>query len=95
MMKVKINLWWLILISGVLSGLAFPPLPLGFLAFFALVPLIKAFCDDEFHNGFEKGLVYGLVLNLAIMYWLALNKGTTWYWATLSMVAAVIFLAMN
>jgi len=95
MMKVKINPWWLILISGVLSGLAFPPLPLGFLAFFALVPLLKAFCDDEFHNSFEKGLVYGLVLNLAIMYWLALNKGTTWYWATLSMVAAVIFLAMN
>jgi len=95
MVKVKINLWWLILISGVLSGLAFPPLRLGFLAFFALVPLIKAFCDDEFHNGFEKGLVYGLVLNLAIMYWLALNKGTTWYWATLSMVSAVIFLALN
>jgi apolipoprotein N-acyltransferase len=29
------------------------------------------------------------------MYWLALNKGTTWYWATLSMLASVLFLSLN
>ncbi|MDD5060824.1 MAG: apolipoprotein N-acyltransferase [Candidatus Marinimicrobia bacterium] len=95
MKKVRINGWLLILMSGILSVLAFPPLRLGFLAFFALVPLIKTFCDDEFHLGFEKGLIYGIVLNLGIMYWLALNKGTDWYWATLSMLSSVLFLALN
>jgi len=95
MKKIRINRWLLILLSGILSVLAFPPLHLGFLAFFALVPLIKAFCDDEFHLGFEKGLIFGIILNLGIMYWLALNKGTIWYWATLSMISSVLFLALN
>ncbi|MFH1214262.1 MAG: apolipoprotein N-acyltransferase [Candidatus Neomarinimicrobiota bacterium] len=91
----KISGWLLVLLSGILTVLAFPPLRLGFLAFVALVPLIKAFTDDEFHFGFEKGLIFGMLLNLGILYWLALNKGTTWYWATLSMLSGVLFVALN
>ena len=45
--------------------------------------------------GFEKGYLFGLLLNLGIMYWLAFNQGTEWYWATLSMIASVLFLALN
>jgi|UPI0003A02BE7 apolipoprotein N-acyltransferase len=85
----------LILISGLLTILAFPPLPTGFLAYFALVPLIYVFWRADFHLGFEKGYCYGIILNLGILYWLALNKGTTWYYATLSMIAAVLFVALN
>jgi len=95
MKKLQFNGWVLIISSGLLTGLAFPPLRLGFLAFVALIPLIKAFSDDEFHLGFEKGLIFGIPLNFIIMYWLALNKGTTWYWATLSMLSSVLFLALN
>jgi len=95
MKKYRINGWLLVILSGILTGLAFPPLRLGFLAFVALIPLMKVFSDDEFHLGFEKGLIFGILLNLIIMYWLALNKGTTWYWATLSMLSSVLFLALN
>lgn len=85
----------LIIVSGILMTSAFPPLPLGFLAYFALVPLIIAFVKDDFHLGLEKGFVFGFILNLGILFWLALNKGTQWYWAALSMVSAVLFLSLN
>lgn len=85
----------LILLSGLLTVLAFPPMPTGFFAYFALVPLIYVFWRADFHFGFEKGYLYGVILNLGILYWLALNKGTVWYYATLSMVAAVLFVALN
>lgn len=87
--------WLLILSSGILTVSAFPPLPLGFLAYLGLVPLMLLFIKEDYHLGFEKGFLFGLLLNLGIMYWLALNKGTQWYWATLSMIAAVLFLALN
>ncbi len=84
-----------ILLSGIMTVFAFPPFPSGFLAYFALVPLIYTFWRADFHFGFEKGYFYGFVLNFGILYWLALNKGTTWYWATLSMLSAVFFVSLN
>lgn len=87
--------WVLICSAGLLTVAAFPPSPLGFLAYFSLIPLIILFIKDDFHLGFEKGYFFGLILNLGIMYWLAVNKGTMWYWSVLSMVASVLFLALN
>ena len=81
--------------AGLLTVAAFPPLPVGLFAYGALLPLMLAFIKDDYHLGFEKGYLYGLVLNLGVMYWLAVNKGTQWYWAGLSMLAAVLFLALN
>lgn len=87
--------WVLIGSAGLLTVAAFPPSPLGFLAYFSLIPLIVLFIKDDFHLGFEKGYFFGLILNLGIMYWLAVNQGTEWYWSTLSMIASVLFLAFN
>jgi len=87
--------WILILISGLLTVAAFPPSPLGFLAYFSLVPLIFVFVKDDFYLGFEKGFLFGVILNFGVLYWLAFNKGTEWYWALLSMISAVLFLALN
>lgn len=87
--------WFLILLSGLLSVAAFPPSPLGFLAYVALIPLIHAFVRDDFHLSFEKGYLFGILLNFGVLYWLAVNKGTQWYWALLSMISGVLFLALN
>ncbi|MBU0712767.1 apolipoprotein N-acyltransferase [bacterium] len=87
--------WLLILSSGLLTVASFPPLPLGFLAYISLIPLMLLFLKEDYHLGFEKGYLFGLLLNLGIMYWLAFNQGTDWYWATLSMLAGVLFLALN
>jgi len=87
--------WFLILSSGILTVASFPPLPLGFLSYIALIPLMLLFLKEDYHLGFEKGYLFGLLLNLGVMYWLAVNQGTEWYWAALSMVAAVLYLALN
>ena len=89
------SVWHWILLAGVLSVAAFPPAPLGGLAYFALLPFIYSLFAEDFHFGFGKGYCYGLILNAGILYWLALNKGTTWYYGTISMLAGVTFLALN
>ena len=81
--------------AAVASLLAFPPVGWAICAHLALIPWLAAFTKDEYHFGFGKGLIYGLILNLGLLYWLALNQGTVWYWATLSMISAVLFLALN
>ena len=91
----KIPDWVIILFAGLLSIAAFPPCPLGFLAYFCLIPIFYVLIRADFQLCFEKGYLYGIVLNLGIIYWLAVNKGTQWYWATLSMISAVLFLALN
>ena len=91
----RIPKWILIIISGLFTAAAFPPSPLGFLAYFSLIPLILVFVQDEFYLGFEKGFLFGVILSFGILYWLAFNKGTEWYWAFLSMTSGVLFLALN
>jgi len=87
--------WLWIVISGLLTVSAFPPSPFGFLAYFGLVPFLYVLVREDFQLAFEKGLLFGIVLNLGVMYWLAFNMGTEWYWSLLSMIASVLFLALN
>ena len=91
----KINASVLAAISGLLFILALPPFNLSFLAFIGLLPLIYSFGKDNFYFGFSKGFFFGLILNIGILYWLAGNQGTTWYFATLSMLGAVLVLAVQ
>lgn len=63
-------------LSGALLGLAFLPLPLGFLAWFALVPLLDAL-DERVRGGggaaagFRAGWTFGAVFFLVGMHWIA------------------------
>jgi len=82
------------LLSGILIVLSFPPFKVGFLAWFALIPLIASLYHDDFHLGFGKGFLYGVFLNLGVLYWLGVNQGTYWYFSMLSMISSVIFLAI-
>ncbi|MCF7886317.1 MAG: apolipoprotein N-acyltransferase [Candidatus Marinimicrobia bacterium] len=82
-------------ISGLLIVLALPPFPFYFLAFIALVPFIYILIRNNFFLCFSTGFVFGLILNLGILYWLAGNQGTTWYFAFLSMLGAVLILAVQ
>src|SRR4030095_2203038 len=64
-------------VSGVLAALAFLPAPLGFLAWFAFVPLLVAL-DRRLKEGarsrslFTVGYVYGCVFYLIGTHWIAL-----------------------
>jgi len=67
----------LALLSGALLGLAFLPAPLGFLAWFAFLPLLAAL-DSRVRAGaslrslFALGYAFGLAFYLIGMHWIAL-----------------------
>src|SRR6056297_1594388 len=82
-------------LSGLLIVLALPPVSFHYLAFVALIPIIYSLYKDNFYFGFTKGFIFGLILNLGILYWLGVNQGTGWYFAFLSMLGAVLFLAVQ
>src|SRR4030067_624523 len=72
--------WLLILSSSFLFSAAFPPLPLGFLAYFFLFPLLIALEDASPRRGFKLAYFFGLVSNFMLLYWMAWQffDGETW-----------------
>ncbi|RKZ28355.1 apolipoprotein N-acyltransferase [bacterium] len=75
-------------ISGVMWALAYPPFPLGFLAFFMLVFLWRAL--ENVHSGFQAvkiGYLWGLVGSLGTLWWISLPTLP-------GMIALVLFLPL-
>lgn len=66
----------LALLSALLFSLAYPPLPLGFLAYFCLVPLVMATAGRGFRRGFRMGYVFGLFQSLILLYWVGIGVKT-------------------
>ncbi len=87
--KVKLSV-----LSSILIGLSFQPLNLGFLAWFALVPLIFILFNSSSFEGMIYGFVIGLLSNLISLYWLSTNSGTTFLIATLSLISTSIYLSI-
>ena len=78
--------------SGILLTLSFPPIPLGFIAWFALIPLFVSLKDCSLKEAFQRGLVFGFVFNAASMHFVSLNSGTTFPIAFSSYLATVSIL---
>jgi len=87
---------WIIIISAFLTGLAQQPLSVGWLSWFSFVPFIfvldRLISKKEFFNA---GLLWGLVYYLTVIFWLAMNIGTTPMIGFISMLAAVIYCSLN
>ncbi len=60
----------LAILSGILLTVSFPPGNFSFVAWFALVPLLKSIQTDSPSNAFRLGLVSGLAHYLTLMYWI-------------------------
>jgi apolipoprotein N-acyltransferase len=60
---------WLAAVSGALYALAFPPLPLGFVAAVALVPLLSALHGATPKTAFKLASVFGIVAHAALLWW--------------------------
>ncbi len=85
-----------LVLAGVVTGLSFPPVPLGWLAWIGLVPLIDAWLKSPSPSRSAwYGFLWSLGFLFVVMYWLAFNTGTYWWAAITSMVAAVLFLSLN
>lgn len=65
----------LAILSGVLLTLAFPPGHLSFVAWFALIPLLKSIETASPYKAFKLGLVSGLIHYLTLIYWIIVVLG--------------------
>jgi len=83
-------------LSGVVMALAMPPLQLGFLAWFGLIPLLLALEKSEsWKEGYLLGLIQGTVFSVGTIYWIAFNSGTNVFVATASMLATAMLLGLT
>jgi apolipoprotein N-acyltransferase len=62
-------------LSGVMLTAAFPRAGFAFLAWFALVPLLKGLEGENFSRAFGLGLITGATHYLTLMYWIVVVLG--------------------
>lgn len=60
----------LAVVSGLLLTASFPPSPLDWMVWFALVPLLRSFHDESPSHAFLLGLIAGLFHYLTLIYWI-------------------------
>ena len=81
-----------VIISGFITGLAFHPLGLGFLAWGSFVPLIHVFNISHLKKHYIW-LCFWLSFNLTAFYWIGVNSGADLITVLGSLFAAVFYLA--
>jgi len=58
------------ILSGVMLTASFPPAKLDWVAWFALVPLLKSIDNESPSNAFRLGFIAGLAHYLTLIYWI-------------------------
>lgn len=86
--------WQLALITGGLIGLSYPPLPLGFLAWIGLVPLLIVLLRSSSRSALKWSFIAASFSNLISLYWIGFNSGATIGPVLLSLTGAIIYLAL-
>ncbi len=85
-------------LSGILLILIQPPIPLGFLAWLALVPLLLALQGKNSLQGFILGMATGFISYLGLVYWtvVAMHKygGINLYLSCLVLVLFALYLSI-
>jgi apolipoprotein N-acyltransferase len=89
----KSRLLW-VMFSGALLALAMPPLPLGFLAWFSLIPLLLVLeASESWGEGYLAGLLFGAIFFTGTIHWIAWNTGTYLVFRVASMLGTVLLLS--
>ncbi len=70
--KLRINELFWVSVSGVALSLSFPPFKLGFISYFAFIPLLRLLIVERgIRSDFLVGFVWGLAFNTTAVYWIA------------------------
>ena len=86
--------WQLVLLSGVLIGLSYPPLHLGFLAWFGLIPLIHVLLNVKPRQAIQLAFLASITANFISLYWIGFNSGAGFLPVFASLIGAVIYLGI-
>lgn len=83
----------LALISGILVGGAFPPIP-GITAWFGFLPLIHVWQTQSPKESARWSFLSAVIANFISLYWIGLNSGTTILPALFSLIGSILYLGI-
>lgn len=86
--------WQLALLSGIIIGLSYPPLHLGFLAWFGFIPLIHVFLNVKASQAAKFAFLASITANFISLYWIGLNSGAGFLPVFASLVGAILYLGI-
>ena len=81
------------LLSGLFIGLSYPPLPLGFFAWFGLIPLFLSLEGSDYKESLKYGYSAGITAHFIVLYWIGFNSGAGFVPVFLSLIGAVFYLS--
>tara|TARA_B100000073_G_scaffold283909_1_gene245053 strand:- start:1841 stop:3340 length:1500 start_codon:yes stop_codon:yes gene_type:complete len=90
----SLKAWQLSILSGLIIGLSYLPIHLGFCVYFGFIPLIHAWVNGSCKNNFKFGYLFGLVYNIISNYWIGANSGADIYVVQFSLISAVMYLSI-
>ena len=64
MFLLKESPWQLAIISGLLVGISYLPLKIGFLIYVGFIPIFHSWIKNNSKSNFKSGLVFGIIYNL-------------------------------
>ena len=90
----RLNNWQLAISSGILIGISYHPIHLGFLAYFGFLPIFHSWYINKSKKNIVSGYLFGFVYNLISNYWMATNSGAESIVVIFSLLAATIYLSI-
>ena len=94
MFLLRKSLWQSAIVSGVLVGISYLPLNMGFLIYFGFIPIFHSWINNNSNSNFKSGLAFGIIYNLISNYWIGTNSGAELYVVLLSLIFAVFYLGL-
>ena len=86
--------WQLAIFGGAITGIAYQPWHLGFLAWVGLIPLLHIWLIHDTNENARYGYIFGMTYNCIAFYWIGVNSGASFWVALLSLIAAVLHLGI-
>ena len=86
--------WQLAIVSGICVGFAYQPWHLGLLVYIGFIPLIHTWFNHRSRDNFKSGYLFGLIYNFISNYWMGVNSGADFSVVLLSLISAVVYLAL-
>lgn len=92
--KFAFSKWQLALLTGILIGLSYPPLQMGFFAWFGLVPLLFVLLNSRIREVARYSFLSSITANLISLYWIGFNSGAGFWVVLASLIGAVLYLGL-
>ena len=86
--------WQMAICGGLITGIAYQPWHLGFMAWIGLIPLLHVWLNHDPKENARLGYLFGMTHNLVAFYWIGFNSGASFWVVLLSLIAAVLYLGI-